>query len=128
MNFSKRILGYREFSPVEDISDMVVKDKGAGVLNEETKKLNIFQTSKQKTWLVSIDDRLYCVLDDVRTPKPQIKWDLPVADIKDSIKISTQSPTEKTGMIDIGINHKDWLFSKNLFTETSIDQEIRKIF
>lgn len=92
--------------------------------------LLLFDTRLQRTWLVKTRNRLYCVLDDLRTPEPNINWSMAMHEIvKDNkllIDIVEHSPSEtgKSGLVDIGANHKDWLYSTKLFTVRSVKDEL----
>ncbi len=60
-----------------DIAGYVVHSKNFRSGEEQLEgaaTLLFFQTRKQRTWLVATDQRVYCVLDDRRKPKPHINW------------------------------------------------------
>ena len=118
-----RILGYRRFYDepqirklVEDFKDFDSSQESA----DSAQSLIIFQTSGQQTWLMSSNKRLYCILDDVRRPRPRVQWSLP----KSKVKIRTRPKTEKTGLVDFDPRRRSWLFSERLFEEKSIADSI----
>jgi hypothetical protein len=134
MEFSQRVLGYRSFWDEPDIRALVRESKNFDESSEkieEAKSLLIFQTTKQHTWLVSSKERLYCILDDGRKPKPRIQWSLSKKRLKASgaytNSIKTRSKTESTGVIDIGIRHKYWLYTKRLFPDKSIEHKVEEL-
>ena len=89
-----------------------------------------FSTSKQRTYLVATAVRLYCIIDDVRKDSPHINWSMPKKDVKDNdtikIDITSRDKTEKTGIVDIGEKHKNWLYTKKLFPSNSIESSIKE--
>lgn len=90
--------------------------------------LMIFSTSKQRTYLVATELRMYCVLDDNRKEAPHVNWSLPrdqvAADDAPILQVETRSKTDKTGLVDLGPKHKQWLYSKGLFGEESIEEKV----
>ncbi len=94
--------------------------------------LIIFMTRGQHTWLVCSEARFYCVLDDLDRPSPHINWSLPKSSLisgrKVSIPLRIRDKNRDTGLIDIGEQHKGWLFSKKIFiSRRPIDTMIRKL-
>lgn len=122
MPFLRRILGYRDFTKFDDIKNEIVSKYG-----EEPDKLDknraliFFKTKRQKTWLVATNNKLFCVLDDILTDKFEIRWHLDINEVIDEggnliLDISIESNyKEKSGRIDFGPNHKNWLYSKQLY-------------
>lgn len=134
MSIVKSILGYRKFWKEEKIRDIVAKSKNFNQIDESVERsrsLLIFETSKQRTWLVSTSHRLYCVLDDIRKDRPKLQWSMskteiaPNSNYDESIKIKPE--TEKTGLVDIGTKHKNWLYSTRLFTSSGLDSDISNL-
>lgn len=89
-----------------------------------------FSTSKQRTYLAATNKRLYCILDDSRKNSPHINWSMSKNDAVDNngllFSIKTKDKSKKTGLVDIGEKHKNWLFSKDLFLSTSIEASMEK--
>ena len=122
------------FESKEVIIDSIRNSKNFTDKNEDTQKadaLIIFMTSRQHTWLVCTEERLYCILDDLKNKRPHINWSLPkselVHDSKLIIKINSRNKTADTGLVDIGENHRGWLYSKKLFLSQPIETMIRKL-
>lgn len=115
-------------------TDAEIKDSIKNSKNYEGEDPNsakifmFFSTSKQRTYLVATAVRLYCILDDVRKDSPHINWSMPKKDVKDSdmikINIASRDKTEKTGLVDIGKKHMNWLYTKKLFPSNSIESSI----
>lgn len=97
---------------------------------DEAEALKIFQTSKQRTWLVSTNRGLYCILDDNRKDKPRVRWSYPKSSIlrddKIYIEINEKNNSEKSGFLSIG-KRKNWLYSKKLFKGSDIKKEIEDL-
>jgi len=128
-----KLLGRRDFCSLNEIIDFAKKSKHYNSNKEnlnQAKALKIFQTSKQKTWLVSTNKRLYCILDDNREEIPHVKWSIPKSDIIDddkiSIEIKTREHSEKSGLVDIGPK-VGWKYSKKLFTKVNIKKSIKNL-
>ena len=102
--------------------------------NEDPKDaslLLIFSTSKQKTWLVSTKEQLYCILDDWRKADPHIIWsigkDKLIKDGEIIINIMIKDYKKNTGVVNIGERPKGLLYSKNLFNTRSIDESVKDL-
>jgi hypothetical protein len=94
----------------------------------DSKTLLFFKTSKQRTYLVATDSRLYCILDDARKESPHINWSMPKNSLIENgkliIAIQTRNKTQNTGLVDISNSHKNWLFTKELFSSVGIEERI----
>ena len=121
----------RAFASVEQIRDAIRLSKNYrvdGSAPETARPLLFFQTSLQQTWLVRTDERLYCILDDVRRPQPHINWSIPMSEVVDQtgkllIRIEARDgPGSNSGLVDIGSNHRDWLYSRKLFAATGVEK------
>lgn len=128
-----KLLGRRDFFSRNEIINHAKKSKHYNFNKEnldQAKALKIFHTIKQKTWLVSTNERLYCILDDNRKEEPHVKWSIPKSDIIDSnkisIKIKTKDYSEKSGLVDIGPK-EGWKFSKKLFAKVNIKERIKNL-
>jgi hypothetical protein len=134
MKISSIVLGRRDFYSKEEIIDFARNSKNYNPEEEnihDAEALMIFQTSNQQTWMVSTNQRLYCILDDIRNDEPNINWSLAKERLSDgeqvTIAIKSRDKSEKTGLVDIGPEHKNWLFSKQLFKEQNVDKSIRQL-
>ena len=96
---------------------------------ELTDLFMFFSTSKQRTYLVVTNKRIYCILDDSRKDAPHINWSMSKNDVVDSngllFSIKTRDKSKSTGLVDISNKHKNWLFSKDLFLSTSIEVSMK---
>tara|TARA_B100000315_G_C14442213_1_gene525235 strand:+ start:435 stop:845 length:411 start_codon:yes stop_codon:yes gene_type:complete len=132
MKFSNLFDSNAFFRAEKDIKSCIKNSKN---YEEEdpmsTNLLLIFSTSKQRTYLVASSKRLYCILDDIRKDVPRINWSLRRNSLKSNgqiiINILSRDKTEKTGLVDIGSNHKNWLFSKKLFERLDIVSSIKNL-
>ena len=121
-DFASLMLGWREFKSREEIAEYIVHSVNFDPQREDprtAKTLPLFQTSRQRTWLVATSERLYCILDDVRKPEPHINWSLPkskvVANGDVVLEIRPHDRTAKTGLVDFGNEHRRWLYTRDLF-------------
>src|SRR5207247_5096725 len=121
-----------DFKSREEIAEYIVHSVNIDP-NSETpsaaKTLLIFQTSKQRTWLVATPERLYCVLDDVRKPDPHINWSMHRSKIVTNgevvLEIQSHDRSDKTGQIDFGPEHRRWLYTRDLFEHGDIVSTVR---
>lgn len=132
--FTGLFLGYRDnFLTKEEIVKYISKSLNYKSNIEGIDNANailIFDTSKQKTWLVATNERLYCILDDIRESEPHINWSMSkqklISNNSLKISISAKEKSKDTGLVDIGETHKGWLYSKKLFPLTSIEDTIKR--
>ncbi|MBX3570011.1 MAG: hypothetical protein KF914_18255 [Rhizobiaceae bacterium] len=124
----------RDFLQPEGIKQSVRSSKNYrldGTDPDQAALLLLFDTRMQRTWLVKTTKRLYCVLDDLREREPNVNWSMPVQSAVENgtvtldIRNRGPSDTGKSGLIDFGVNHRDWLYSPRLFTVRPVDEEIR---
>ncbi len=125
------LLGRRDFYSREEIARYIVRSKNYDPSREspdQAKTLQFFETSRQRTWLVATTARLYCILDDVRKPEPHINWSLTRQQIFSgdtlSLRISARENTNRTGLLDIGPEHKNWLYTKALFLTQPVTEAV----
>jgi hypothetical protein len=92
---------------------------------EENHDLLIFDTSKQHTWLIASDHRLYCVIDNRKENKPKVLWRIR----KDELKSRQIRPIEiedydsSFGIIRIG-GKRIRKYSRSLFNATELKREL----
>lgn len=134
----ERPMGERPFADIAGIKQAITRSKNYsldGTRPAEAAALLFFQTRVQQTWLVRTANRLYCILDDVRKPAPHINWSMAITDLIDandgSLKIEISArQREKSGQsigyLDIGDNHKGWLYSKKLFASEPVAARISR--
>lgn len=126
----KFILGQREFWSKEEILGIVEKSALYDLGEESTESAEpilIFSTSKQQTWLIVTAARLYCVLDDIRRPQPDLQWVLQrdelVSGGKLTARVHTKDKSDRTGLLDVG-PRQNWLYSKALFLERPLEERL----
>lgn len=97
---------------------------------QKPKMLKIFETSKQRTYLINDGSMVYCVLDDVRNNHPKLVWKSPrniyLKNGKLNIKFNPRDKTKNTGVIDLGNQHKNWLYSKKLIKPEELKDSFYK--
>ena len=81
--------------------------------------LLLFRTSRQHTWLVFTNRRLFCLLDSQQTRKVNhlLQWDMPLEQAA-SISVGDLPGRKETGRVHIGAR-KNWLYSKQLHPDAS---------
>ncbi len=122
------------FECKESVIDFIKNSKKFDENKEDIEKADaiiIFMTSRQITWLVTTEKRLYCILDDVETRGLHINWSIPKNDIvKDNeiiLKIESTDHSQNSGLVDIGDKHKRWFYSKKLCQIEPIETRIRNL-
>lgn len=134
MKLTELLSGRAEFASQAEMVRFVGNSKNFNPGAEDLSKaesLLLFSTSKQHTWLVSTSERLYCLLDDIRKDAPHINWSMPRSRLFDGDKliatIRVRDNSENTGLVDISDDHKDWLYTKRLFSDAPVDARIRAL-
>jgi len=93
--------------------------------------LLIFISSRQRAWFVATSERLYGIVDDLAKENPHINWSMPkhklVSGEDVSVKLITREKNELSGLIDIGGTHSNWLYTKRLFLEDHVKNQIRSL-
>ena len=121
--FTRFWSGGREFVEGELISEHVKTSRNyADEDVESAKTLLLFETSRQRTWLVATDKRLYCILDDARKDLPRVQWSFAKDELIDAggnliITIVRGADHKKnSGLVHIG-PRRNWIYSKRLFPQ-----------
>lgn len=127
----REFLDYRSFLSFDEIKAELRK---SGKYRDQPSELAdargmlIFSTSKQQTWLIATSHRLYCVIDDKRESKPEMRWSIRI-DGGRNIDIESEDYSEHSGQLHLAAHRV--LFSKKLFTDTNpihrIDRIIRRM-
>lgn len=127
MSIKSFFTGVRGFLSPDEL-ELWLRKKWGLADDVKARRLLFFETSKQHTWLIAAQERIACVLDDVRKPEPVIRWEMSHSEVIEGEKIklplNPRERTQWTGLIDFGPDHKNWLFSKKLFTDQPIENEI----
>lgn len=131
MKILDSLLGRRDFYSRDDIARYIVRSKNYDSSKEssvQAKTFLFFETAEQRTWLVATPHRLYCILDDVRKPEPNINWSMSREKIFSgdalNLQINTKEKGNRTGLLDIGPTHKNWLYTKALFLTQPVTEAI----
>lgn len=134
MSLVESLLGYRNLSSEPEIRQRIRKSRNYDSSKESpdhAKSLLIFETSKQRTWLIATGERLYFILDDVRKPGPRVSRSVCREDLKalpdGKISITVQPKSAHTGLIDLGLEQRGWLYSKDLFSHQPIERAINEL-
>ena len=117
------------FRSIDDIKSTIKKSKNYnGEDPASAEVLKFFSTTKQRTYLVATAHRVYCILDDIRKPSPHVNWSMHKSEIKDDngvkLPITSRDKTDRIGLVDIGEEHKRWLYTKRLFSSKDIETSI----
>jgi len=125
MKLNELIAGRPDFASKSEVIDFARKSKNFDPADEDLQHadaLLIFSTSKQHTWLVATDKRLYCILDDIRKDQPHMNWSMPrrdlIADNDVVVPVASRDKSESTGLLDIGNAHLGWLYT-NVYSQPS---------
>lgn len=134
MGLVESLLGYRNFSGEPEIRQRIKKSKNYDPSKESpnrARSLLIFETSKQRTWLVVTGERMYFILDDVRKPGPRISRSVRRDDLNTlpdgKVAVAVQPKSTRAGLVDVGLKQRDWLYSKDLFSHRSIEYAINEL-
>jgi hypothetical protein len=124
----------QDFEPFEGIVSSISNSKNFDPETEspgDADALLIFSTAKQQAWLVATPERLYGVVDDLRKERPRINWSISkrklVSDENVSTKLISRDKNELSGLIDIGDSCTNWLYTKRLFVDDHIKNQIRSL-
>ena len=118
------ILGHRVFLKKEKIKEGITNSISYSLSEniQDAKTLLLLETSKQKTWLVSTNKRLYCILDDIRKDKLNINWSMDKSKIISNggqiilnLKID-ENYSNEYGNVWFNDSKKGWFYSKKFFS------------
>lgn len=124
MKLFRNILGYRDFHKFEDFKDYLVENS---YQTDSINRLILFSTTKQKTWIITNREWVFCFLDDISKDTFELRWKDKKALLRNEININ-HIYKEKTGIINFGENHKQWLYSKDLFsTQEVLNRKIKEL-
>ena len=137
MSLVESLLGYRNFAGEHEICRRIEQSKFYDSSKESTEdaaSLLIFETSRQHTWLVATEERLYFVIDDIRKPSPRIGRSVHRNELRlepdgrdGRVAVNTRPKSDRTGLVDIGLRRRGWLYSKRLFSELRIDSAVNEL-
>lgn len=105
----------------KDISDEIF---------EKCEMLLIFDTKKQRTWLLATNQAFYCVIDVLEKLQPTLLWriqkDKLVSNKWLNVQMRIEDNSATTGRIVIN-DKKPRLFNYRLFTDFPIEQRIKSM-
>ncbi|MDA1370794.1 MAG: hypothetical protein O2971_08555 [Proteobacteria bacterium] len=120
MQFSKFFDDYDKFRSEADIRSAIATSKNYG--GEDVSKARLFKffdTSKQRSYLIATVQKVYCLVDDIRENEPRVIWSEDIAKLT-GIALEIYDKTDRTGLVDFGSKHKNWLFTKAMFPNNDI--------
>ena len=133
MNLKDIYIGYRPFSSDEELISAITNSKRFDASMENIRqavKIQLYDTEKQRTHLVSTGKRVYKVLDDRRLEHPKIVWSRGLDKIFDGKKLKAQL-VEKGEAVDQlvleAIPDKPNLISKKLFRNMKLEEAFSKL-
>jgi hypothetical protein len=128
------LIGHRELKSAKDIREAIKLSKyfnGDLEAPDQAGTMLIFDTSKQHTWLVCTRERLYCILDDVRSEVPNVNWSMGRQDVLEgstvTLSIEIRANSDSAGFINFGQRHQNYYYSYKLFVDKAVREEIRKL-
>ena len=135
MNLVESLLGYRSFSSESEIRHSIEQSRYYDSSKESPDNagsLLIFETPRRHTWLVATGERLCFILDDMRKPAPRIARSVRRSELKvqsdGSVAVNTRPKSVHTGLVDVGLRRRGWLYSKRLFSsEREIERAVNDL-
>jgi len=106
MKFSNIILGLRNFKQEQEVKKYIANSKYyANEDPSEAELLLVYQNTREKTWLVFSNQRLYCILDKVKKTDLHINWSVSYEELFDQdgkIRVNTMSIYQQSYVVQIG--------------------------
>jgi hypothetical protein len=121
---------FREFFGPSDIVEFITTSES--YQNEGTegvKVLRLFETTSQQTWLIATSRNLYCIVDDRRRPRAQLRWAMPLSEARAGpirIHDAARQYRDQAGLLDIG-RRRDWIYTKRLFRDKDVISAVREL-
>lgn len=120
----KNILGNRDFSTPNDIREAVKRSVNYAEENLDVAEMfYFFDTSKQRTWLVVTNRRIYILLDDIRKEDVGVNLSFSIERVYQDGKLLIDfNPGYKPnyGLIYFLKGKRGWIYSKSLFPNPEI--------
>lgn len=133
MKFNDLYSGQRPFSNDEKIISTITRSKYYDANNENLSnvtKIQLLDTSKQRTFLISTGKRIYKVLDDRRSEHPKLTWSKKINKVFDGNKLKgkliTKSDRSYNLIFDASPDRMN-LVSKKLFTNIKFENAIETL-
>lgn len=115
MRIFRNILGYRDFNQLKSIKDFLVSKNLVDKKNVDLlKQIVLFDTSKQRTWLLADNENVFCFLDDTTKDSFEFRWKEKKSNLRGNIRV-TPNVKPKAGIVDFGEKHKRWYYSKDIY-------------
>ncbi len=135
--FLAAALGYREFWSGDEVRALVTRRQNVAASlypssprptvepdPKDIRLMLLFATPTQRSWLAVDENSLYCVLDDLRREEPSLQRVAMRSDAHAVRANRDHSPT--SGILHLGPNGKDWLYSKYLFQDRDVVEAVRE--
>lgn len=133
--FLAAALGYREFWSGDRVKTVVARrneaaaklypsSRGSTVKVDDIRLMLLFATPTQRSWLAIDQFSVFCVLDDLRKEEPTVQWLAKRTEIHAVRANHDHSPT--SGILHLGTQGKDWLYSKDLFQDRDVVAAVRQ--
>ncbi|MCK4507269.1 MAG: hypothetical protein KAU27_01930 [Desulfuromonadales bacterium] len=125
-SFKEFYKGKRPFVDAEAVVGTVKKSKKYDPKCEnidKARKVQLFETGNQKTYLVATEKNIYKVLDDRRTVAPKVSWSRSIEKLAANgrIEFEVQPYKERVGRLVLkGVPEKRNLVSKKLFENIDV--------
>ena len=133
MRFSDLYSGLRDFSDDDEIVSAEERSKNFDAESENLRnatKIQLFDTSTQRSYLVSTGKRVYKILDDRRLDRPKISWSRKIDQIFDgqNFKGTLKARSERSyNLIVDAAPKRNNLVSKKLFANISFEDAVAKL-
>lgn len=112
------------------VKDGAPRTKDSNETFEKCEMLLIFDTKKQRTWLLATNQAFYCVIDVLEKPQPALLWrikkDKLISNNGLNVQMRIEDNSATTGRIFIN-DKKPRLFNYRLFTDSPIEQRIKSM-
>lgn len=125
--------GQRPFSNDEEIISTVKRSKYFDSGEEDlskARKIQLLDTSKQRTYLISTGKRIYKVLDDRRSERPKITWSRKIDKVFEGrdLKATLETRNERTYNLSFNaLPDRMNLVSKELFANIEFKDAVAKL-
>lgn len=105
--------GFLTKEAITGLVDETVRMGGSG--EKVVDAILIFETSRQHTWIIGTNKRLFCLLDDekTRSNKRLIQWSMA---LKVASPVEATAVKESVGRVKIG-PRRGWLYSRDIFPD-----------
>lgn len=133
MKLSDLYSGQRPFSNDKEIISTVKRSKYFNADEENlsrAKKIQLLDTSRQRTYLISTGKRIYKVLDDRRSDRPKLTWSRTIDKVfmGGQLKATLESRNERSyNLVFDASPDRMNLVSKKLFANIEFEDAVAKL-